>query len=124
MSLVDPIGIAAHSPNPALTMSRVSLGNFKSTFLDLTNGFNFHVEHSDPADLGKKQERHYARMTQTKTVTAPNGSTVPSSISLSLAMSVPPYGWTTADKLAICLALLDTMADTDVTYARWVGFEG
>jgi hypothetical protein len=123
MSFTDPIAIAAASPTPALTMSRVSTGNFKSTYFDLANGYTFNVEHSDPTNHGKKQERHYARLQETKSVTLPSGSVVLQAASVSISMSVPPYGWTTAQKVALFLALFGSILDSDVSVAKLIGYE-
>lgn len=124
MSFTDPIAVAAQSPYyPALTLTRVDQGGFKSKWLDIANGYTLEVEHSDPSDRGKKQERHYARVSFTKNVTLLNGSVVPSTISCSISMSVPPQGWVAADKVAISYALRYILTDAEVTWERWVNFE-
>jgi hypothetical protein len=123
MSFTDPVTVAARSPTPALTLSRVSVGAYKSSFLDLTNNYAFSVEHSDPSLLGKKQERHYAKLVQTKDVTLPSGSVASQSATASFSVSIPPYGWTNAQKQALFLAMLDCLLEGEVTLARWIGFE-
>jgi len=119
--LVDPIAVAANSPNPALTFAVVSYTGEGSERRDVANGYFLNFSHSSSAKTG---ERHYMQLKQTLTATNPiTGGNSIQTASVSLSVSIPSFGWTTAAKVALVQALLDTLADSDVTIAKLIGFQ-
>lgn len=119
--LIDPITVAAHSPTPALTFAVVSWNGEGSNRKDVTNGYNLNFNHSQSSKTG---ERHYMQIQQTVTAVDPiTGGNSVQTASVSLSSSFPTFGWTAAQKDALVQALLDTLADTDVTITKFNSFQ-
>jgi len=122
MAFTNPIALPSHGTQPALTLTRVSTGPNSSQFLDLANGTSLTIEHSKPSDLGVKSERHYLRYSQAKDVTLPSGAVVKQTASVSVAVSIPPHGWTTAEKQDLYYSAVVLMSDADFLPADLIGF--
>lgn len=119
--LTDPITVAANSPTPALSFSVVDVGPYASQRFDSPNQWALKFSHKRPTT--KSAETHYMQITQTLSVTDPvTGAISPQVASASLSVSVPPNGWTSATKVALVQALLDTLADSDVTITKFIGY--
>lgn len=117
---IDPIGIAADSPTPALSFSVVSYTPDGADRKDVPNGYGLTFKHSQSATKG---ERHYMQLTQTVSATNPlTGGTSLQTASVSLSVSIPSFGWTQAQKAALVKALTDTLADSDVTIAGLLNY--
>lgn len=121
MALADPISVAAASPTPALTFSVVKRDGYGSERWDVTNGYQLTFSHSTNPGNG---ERHYMKVSQTLNATSPyTGLVSKQTASVSISASFPPFGWDAAAKAALVKALTDTLADSEVTNARFVAFE-
>lgn len=121
MALADPITVAASSPTPALTFSTVKRDGYGSERWDVANGYQLTFNHSTNPGNG---ERHYMKLSQTLNATSPyTGQVSKQTAVVSISASFPSFGWDAAAKAALVKALLDTLADSDVTTARFVAFE-
>lgn len=121
MALADPITVAASSPTPALTFSTVKRDGYGSERWDVANGYQLTFNHSANPGNG---ERHYMKLSQTLNATSPyTGQVSKQTAVVSISASFPSFGWDAAAKAALVKALLDTLADSDVTTARFVAFE-
>lgn len=121
MALVDPITVAASAPTPALTFSVMQRDGFGSNRRDVANKYALDISHSDSPTNG---ERHYMKISQTLDAVSPyTGGTSKQTATVSIAASFPPFGWDAAAKAALVKALTDTLADADVTTAKFVAFE-
>jgi hypothetical protein len=119
--LVDPITVAANAPTPALTFAVIAWNGEGSARQDVTNGYALKFSHSSSPKTG---DRHYMQITQTVTAVDPitGGNSVQTG-SVSLSVSIPIFGWTAAQKVALVQCLLDTLSDGDVTIAKLIGFQ-
>lgn len=121
MALVDPIAVVAASPTPALTFSVVKRDGYGSERWDVANGYQLTFNHSTNPGNG---ERHYMKISQTLNATSPyTGMVSKQTAVVSISASFPSFGWDAAAKAALVKALTDTLADSDVTVARFVAFE-
>lgn len=122
MSLATPITVAASSPTPALTFSRVKGSDgLGAEYWDVPNGYQLAFSHSTSPSNG---ERHYMKISQTLNATSPyTGQVSKQTASCSISVSIPAFGWDAAAKAALVKALTDTLADADVTIAKFVAFE-
>lgn len=121
--LADPIAIDARSPTPALSLSVLQSDGFASVRGDIVNNVIVKMSHSSPLDSGTKGERHYLNVSQTKTATNPyTGGDSKQVASASLSVSVPAFGWTLAEKLALIAILTDILADSQVTPTGFVSY--
>lgn len=121
MALADPISVAAAAPTPALTFSVVKRDGYGSERWDVTNGYTLTFNHSTSNNNG---ERHYMKVSQTLDATSPyTGDVSKQTANVSISASFPPFGWDAAAKAALVKALLDTLADADVTIPKFVAFE-
>lgn len=117
MALVDPVTIAARAPTPALVFAVVKSDGYGSERRDAGGSFAVVTSH----DQTKGGERHYLKVTEVKDATNPyTGGTSKQTASVSLSVSVPPFGWTEAQKIALIAVLTDYLADTEVTPARFL----
>jgi hypothetical protein len=121
MALIDPIAVAASAPTPALTFSVVKRDGYGAERWDVANGYQLVFSHSTTPSNG---ERHYMKVSQTLDATSPyTGVISKQTASVSISASFPSFGWTAASKAALVKALTDTLADADVTIAKYVAFE-
>jgi hypothetical protein len=64
------------------------------------------------------------KLSQTLNATSPyTGQVSKQTASCSISVSIPSFGWDAAAKAALVKALTDTLADSDVTVAKFVAFE-
>lgn len=118
--LTDPITVAASAPNPAFTFATVKSDGYGSERWDATNGYQLLFNHS----TSTAGERHYMKLAQTLNATSPyTGQVSKQTAFVSMSVSIPPFGWTQAAKEALVKALIDTLADTDVTITKFLGFQ-
>lgn len=121
MALVDPIAVAASAPTPALSFSVMKRDGFGSERRDVANGYTLTFNHSDSPQTG---ERHYMKIAQTLNAVSPyTGGTSKQTAVVSISASFPPFGWDATTKAALLKALTDTLADADVTNAKFLAFE-
>jgi hypothetical protein len=119
--LVDPIGVSANSPTPALSFAVVSYDGTGSVRKDVTNGYELSFSHSSNAKTG---ERHYMQLKQNIVGVDPiTGGNASLTASVSLSVSIPTFGWTATTKAALVQALLDTLGDSDVTIAKFLAYQ-
>lgn len=118
--LIDPIAVAASAPNPAFTFAVVKSDGYGSERWDAVNGYQLLFNHS----TSSAGERHYMKVSQTLNATSPyTGQVSKQTAFASLSVSVPPFGWTQAAKEALVKALIDTLADSDVTITKFMAFQ-
>jgi hypothetical protein len=119
--LVDPITVTASSPNPELKLAIVNQDGFSTERRDLNDGgYTLIINHGKLKD----GERHYAQLKLAKDVTDPYTAVVrrkEASVSLSISM---PIGFTSAEGVALIKALLDTLADSEVTTTKLLQWQG
>jgi len=116
----NAIAVAANSPTPALTFTLVTNDGLSSSRLDVPNNWAMSVNHSRSITKG---EKHYMQLQQTVSAVNPlTGGTSYQTASVSLSVSVPAFGWTSAQKVALVQALLDTLGDSQVTIAGLLAF--
>jgi hypothetical protein len=113
--LADPVTIAADSPNPEMVFAIVNQDSYGSERRDTNaGGYTLKFNHTKLKD----GERHYVQLLLAKDVTDPYTAVVRSktaSVSLSITM---PVGFTATEAENLVTALLDTIADSEVTTAR------
>lgn len=119
--LPDPITVAASAPTPALNFYVIKSDGYGSERKhDGTDKYYLTVNHG----TGKSGDRHYMQIRLTKDAVSPyTGLTSQQTASASLAISVPPFGFTVADMIALVKALTDTLADADVTTTKLLNFQ-
>lgn len=118
MALPDPVTVAARAPTPALVMRVIKSDGYGSERRDDAGSFSIVTAHT-PSD-GKVVERHYLKLSQVKDAVNPyTGGTSKQTMIVTLQASVPPFGWTAAEKTAAVMALLDYIQDGEVTIANW-----
>lgn len=121
MALVDPITVAASAPTPALTFSTVKRDGYGSERWDVANGYQLTFNHSTSPGNG---ERHYMQVSQTLDATSPyTGEISRQTARVSISATFPSFGWDASTKAALVKALTDTLADADVTTAKFIAFE-
>lgn len=119
--LVDPITVAAASPTPALNFYVISSDGMGSVRKhDGTDRYALTFNHT----TGKAGDRHYMQIAyEVDTVSPFTGLTSRQKATASLSVSVPPFGFTAAAIVALIKALTDTLADSDVTSAKFINFQ-
>lgn len=119
--LVDPITVAASSPTPALNFYIIRSDGYGSERKhDGTDKYYLTFNHS----TAKNGDRHYMQIKLVVDAVSPyTGLTSQQTASVSLAVSVPPFGFTPAALVALVKALTDTLADTDVTATKFLNFQ-
>jgi len=118
---VDPIPVAASAPNPAFNFGMIQTDGYGSKRRDSTNALDLAFQHT--RGLGKANDRHYMQLSKTIIATNPYTSlSQTQTLSASISVTVPPYGFTEADVVNHIKALLDTLADADVTTLKLIQF--
>lgn len=119
--LIDPITVAASAPTPALTFKVVRSDGYGAERWDIPNGYQLTFNHSTNPASG---ERHYMKVSQTLNATSPyTGQVSKQTATVSISASFPAFGWDASTKVALLKALTDTLADSDVTPANFLGFQ-
>lgn len=110
--LIDPIPVAASSPNPAYSWVRVKSDGLGADYVDVGTGNKLKITHEQQ----KGGTRHYLQIVETKDATDPySGTTKKQLASVSVSVFIPSFGWTEAQAAALYKAMVDTIADGDVT---------
>lgn len=118
--LPDPFTIAADSPNPSMVYAMVKTDGYGSERHDATNGYVLVINHS----TGKSGDRHYLKVSKSVDAVNPySGLTQRQTASVSLSISTPPYGFAEADMAALYKALVDIIADSEVTITKILEFQ-
>jgi hypothetical protein len=119
--LVDPITVAAAAPTPALNFYVISSDGIGSVRKhDGTDKYVLTFNHS----TSKSGDRHYMKIALTVDAVSPyTGLTSQQTASVSLSVSVPPFGFSATAMVALVKALTDTLADADVTSAKFLNFQ-
>jgi hypothetical protein len=118
--LVDPITVAASSPNPELKLAIVNQDGFGTERRDLNDGgYTLKINHGKLKD----GERHYVQLLLAKDVTDPYTAVVRrKEASCSLSISVP-VGFTSTEAINLVKMLLDTIADSEVTTTKLIQWQ-
>jgi len=118
--LVDPIPVAASSPNPAYSFAVIRSDGYGTERRDTATGLLLTINHN----TGKSGDRHYVKLTSGVDAVNPyTGLTQRQTASVSLSISVPPFGFTETAMVNLIKALLDTVADGDVTTTKLLQFQ-
>lgn len=118
--LVDPITVAASSPNPEFKFAIVNQDSYGSERRDTNDGgYTLKINHGKLKD----GDRHYLQILQGKDITDPyTGAIRRKDASVSLSMSIPS-GFTSTEAVNLVKALTDTLADSEVTAAKLVQWQ-
>lgn len=118
--LADPITIAASSPNPELKLAIVNQDSYGTERRDLNGGgYTSKIQHAKLKD----GNRHYIQLLLAKDVTDPYTSIVRrKEASASLSMTIP-NGFSETEAVNLVKALLDTVADSEVTTLKLVQWQ-
>lgn len=120
MALPDPVTIAAHSPTPQLVLKVIRSDGYGSERRDAAGEFTVVTNH----EMAKAVDRHYIKVSQTKDAVNPvTGGTSKQTATVSIAISVPKFGWTEAQATALVAVLTDYLADSEVTVANILQFQ-
>jgi len=120
--LADPISIAANAPTPALVFAVVKSDGYGSERRDAGGIYSLVITHED--GKGKTANRHYVKISETKDAVNPyTGGTSKQTATVSLSVSRPAFGWTTANIVDLIEALMDTINDTEFTPTKLVQFQ-
>jgi hypothetical protein len=118
--LVDPLPIAASSPNPAYNFYVIKSDGYGSERRDTTTGLILQIKH----DRGTKNDRHYVNLSLTKDATNPYiGVVSKQTITASIAVNVPSFGYTETEAVNHIKALLDTLSDADFSTTKLLQFQ-
>jgi len=120
--LADPISIAANAPTPALVFAVTKSDGYGSERRDAAGVYALVISHED--GKGRGPNRHYVKITETKDAVNPyTGGTSKQTASVSLSVSRPAFGWTSANIVDLVEALFDTVNDAEFTPAKLVAFQ-
>lgn len=118
--LIDPVPVGASAPNPAYSWQVIKADGYGSERLDVGTQDRLVITH----EKAKGGDRHYLKITETKDATNPyTGTTQKMQATCSVSLSIPPFGWTEAQAAALYKALVDTIADADVTINKILQFQ-
>lgn len=120
--LPDPITIAANAPTPSLVFGVVKSDGYGSERRDAGGIYALVITHED--GKGRTPNRHYVKITETKDAVNPyTGGTSKQTASVSLSVSRPAFGWSTANIVDLIEALFDTVNDSEFTPTKLVTFQ-
>lgn len=121
--LPDPITVTAASPTPELHWYVVASDNGGSIRRhDGTDLYELVIQHVN--GRGKSADRHYMQIKYSLDAENPyTEKTQRQTASVSLSISVPPYGFDSTAMVALVKALTDTLADAEVTTAKLLNFQ-
>lgn len=120
--LPDPISIAANAPTPALVFATVKSDGYGSERRDAAGIYALVITHED--GKGRTPNRHYVKISETKDAVNPyTGGTSKQTATVSLSVSRPAFGWTTANVVDLIEALFDTVNDAEFTPTKLVTFQ-
>lgn len=114
--LADPVTIAANAPTPSLVFAITKSDGYGANRVDTGgNGYDLTISHTP----GKTTNRHYVKITQVKDAVNPYTSqTQRVQASVSVSVSSPTFGFTSANLVDLWEAIADTINDSEVTMAR------
>lgn len=120
---VDPIPVAANGAvHNALNFALIQTDGYGSKRRDSVNNLDMMINHV--RGNGKVPDRHYVQLSKTINATNPfTGLPQTQTISVSLAVTVPPFGFTETDVTNHIQSLLDTVADADFTQLGFIRFQ-
>lgn len=112
--LNDPITVAASAPNPQIVLAIINQDGFGTERRDLNGGgYTSKIQHAKLKD----GERHYFQLLLEKDVTDPYTAVIRrKQASVSLSMTIP-VGFSSTEAANLAKALMDTVADAEVTVA-------
>lgn len=118
MALADPFTIAANAPTPQLVFAKTRFDGYGSERVDTGgNGYAIVINHTP----GKGGNRHYVKISRAIDATNPYTALISKqTASVSLSISRPAFGFTDADMIALGQALVDSILDSEVTFARLI----
>jgi len=118
--LIDPIPVAASAPNPAYSWAITKMDSYGTVRRDTSTGNLLTINHS----TNKNGDRHYVKLTSSVDAVNPYTSlTQRQTATVSLSIAVPPFGFTETAMVNLIKALLDTIADSDVTTTKLLQFQ-
>lgn len=120
--LVDPITVAAASPTPALNFAVIRSDGYgtERKHTGTSDKYGLKINHQTT----KNGDRHYMQIQLTVDAVSPyTGLTSQQTASVSIAISVPKFGFDDTAMVALVKALTDTLADADVTSAKLLAFQ-
>lgn len=118
--LLDPLPIAASAPNPAYSFAVIRTDGYGTERRDSATGTELVINHTK----AKAGDRHYVKVTSKKDAVNPySGLTTRQVATVSLAVSVPPYGFSETEMVNLIKALMDTIADADFTTTKLLQFQ-
>lgn len=118
--LLDPIPVAASAPNPAYSWQVIKSDGYGTERLDVGTQDRLTITH----EKTKTGDRHYLKLVETKSATDPiSGTTKLQQAVVSVSLSIPSFGWTEAQAAALYKALVDTIADGDVTINKILQYQ-
>lgn len=118
--LPDPVTVVASSPNPELVLPVVRSDGYGSERRTADGQYKVVINHT----TSKTGERHFVRIDQTKDATDPYTSALVKRTSFCyVVMDFANFGWSAADKAALYKALVDFIADSEVTPAKIIQFQ-
>jgi hypothetical protein len=118
---IDPIPVGASAPNPAYSFGMIKTDGYGSARRDASTGLELTFNHVK--GNGKANDRHYMQLVKTIIATNPYTSLQQTqSLSASISITVPPFGFSETDVINHVKGLLDTLADADVTVTGLIRF--
>jgi len=118
--LLDPLPVAASSPNPAYSWAAIRIDGYGSERRDTSSGLLLTINHNK----GTGGDRHYVKVTSVKDAADPyTGLTKKVQATVSLSVSAPPLGYTETELVNLVKTLLDTLADSDFTVTKWLQYQ-
>lgn len=118
--LPDPFTIAASAPTPALVFAVIQTDGLGTLRRDAGGVYTLDINHQ----IGKGQDRHYMKISQVADAVNPyTGTTSKQTATVSISVSVPKFGFNETAMVALIKALTDTLADSEVTSAKFLQFQ-
>lgn len=118
--LSDPLAVAASAPNPAYSYLRVKTDGYGAEYKDVASGTTLVINHEKSA----KGDRHYLKISVPKDAVNPyTGLTTRQTMTASLTITMPPYGFTETEGVNFIKQMIDTLNDSDFTSARFLQFQ-
>jgi hypothetical protein len=114
--LPDPVSVAADSPIPAYTFTKLKQDGYGSEYVEASTGISVVINHSKNKAGGT---RHYVQMTQPVDAADPySGITRRQTASVSISISRPAFGFTDTVLAQLVKSLTNFVYDTEVTPAK------
>lgn len=118
--LPDPVTVAASSPNPELVFGVIRTDGYGSERRTVDGVYNLIIKHEAKSN---GVENHYVKLSQTKDATDPyTGLTSKKTSYVAVSMNFAQTGWSITDKAALYKAIVDFIADPEVTPTKLIQF--